>query len=270
MPERLTRLGDEFRHRGRAVHRGEDADVVARAGLAVRPHDSPRRSRAAPAAAPRRSWRLRRSDSRARNRASRHCARAPSRRARCGFDAKPMIWPNFGPARSRAIGAIAILWPRGMRSRAPSGPPRSRPARSGRRRRRRCRRGERRMMRGAVMAISFDEARPGAATTASAPGMSVIAISDNSNGISQGRIAMVVRSIDRLAMRASTNSTIPSGGCRSPIIRLSVITTPKWIGSMPTLRITGISTGTRMLMAAIVSRKQPTTSSRRLIMSRMT
>ena len=31
-------LGDELRRRGRAVHRGEDADVVARAGPAVRAH----------------------------------------------------------------------------------------------------------------------------------------------------------------------------------------------------------------------------------------
>ena len=58
-------------------------------------------------------------------------------------------------------------------------------------------------------------------------GISVIAISDISSGISHGRIAMVVRSIDSFAIRDSTNSTMPSGGCSRPIIRLSVITTPK-------------------------------------------
>ena len=31
-------LGDEFCRRGRAIHRGENADIIARAGLAVRPH----------------------------------------------------------------------------------------------------------------------------------------------------------------------------------------------------------------------------------------
>ena len=65
---------------------------------------SPRRSRAAPAAAPRRSARPRRSDSRARSRAGRHCARAPSRRARSACVAKPMIWPNLrtgSPSRDR-------------------------------------------------------------------------------------------------------------------------------------------------------------------------
>ena len=98
----------------------------------------------------------------------------------------------------------------------------------------------------------------------------MIAISDIMSGISQGRIAMVVRSSDNLAMRESTNSTIPSGGCSSPIMRLSVITTPKCTGSMPTLRITGISTGTRMLIEATGSRKHPTTSSTTLASSRMT
>src|SRR4051812_29923907 len=61
-------------------------------------------------------------------------------------------------------------------------------------------------------------------------GISVIAINDINSGISQGRIAMVVRSIDSLAIRDNTNSTIPNGGCKRPIIRLSVITTPKCTG----------------------------------------
>ena len=101
-------------------------------------------------------------------------------------------------------------------------------------------------------------------------GMSVMAISEPRRGMSQGRIAMVARSIERFATRASTNSTMPSGGWSRPIIRLSVMTTPKWIGSMPTLSSTGISTGTRMLIEAMGSRKQPTTSRIRLMISRMT
>ena len=43
-------------------------------------------------------------------------------------------------------------------------------------------------------------------------GIIVIAISDSSSGISQGRIAIVVLSIDNLAILDSTNSTMPSGG----------------------------------------------------------
>ena len=47
---------------------------------------------------------------------------------------------------------------------------------------------------------------------------------------------MVVRSIESFATRASTNSTRPIGGCRSPIIRFSTITRPKCTGSMPSWR----------------------------------
>jgi hypothetical protein len=43
-------------------------------------------------------------------------------------------------------------------------------------------------------------------------GMSVIAMREARSGRSQGRIAMVVRSTDIFEIRASTNSTMPSGG----------------------------------------------------------
>ena len=33
-----------------------------------------------------------------------------------GFAAKPMIWPNLRTGAPSAIGALAILWPRGTRS----------------------------------------------------------------------------------------------------------------------------------------------------------
>ncbi|MCY1310519.1 hypothetical protein D9M70_607180 [compost metagenome] len=71
-------------------------------------------------------------------------------------------------------------------------------------------------------------------------------------------MATVVRSTDSLETRANTNSTIPMGGCSRPIIRFSVMIRPKWIGSMPSLSTMGSRIGTRMVMAAIVSMKQPT------------
>ena len=94
-PERLTCLGDEFRDRRRAIHRGEDADIVARAGLAVRAHIALEGRaqlerqhlvvlRAFGEAIVAREIVHRR-----------HCARAPSRPARSASTAKPMIWPNF-------------------------------------------------------------------------------------------------------------------------------------------------------------------------------
>ena len=81
---------------------------------------------------------------------------------------------------------------------------------------------------------------------------------------------MVVRSKLRPATRASTNSTIPMGGCSRPIIRFSTITRPKWIGSTPSFMAMGSRMGTRMVMAAVGSRKQPTNSISRLASSRNT
>ena len=98
----------------------------------------------------------------------------------------------------------------------------------------------------------------------------MIAINDSNSGISQGRIATVVLSMDNLAILDNTNSTMPSGGWSSPIMRFSVIITPKCTGSMPTFEFTGIDTGTRMLIEAIGSRKQPTTSSRTLVSNKIT
>ncbi|MCY1371319.1 hypothetical protein D9M69_584560 [compost metagenome] len=74
----------------------------------------------------------------------------------------------------------------------------------------------------------------------------------------------------RLAMRASTNSTMPIGGCSTPIMRLSTITTPKCTGSMPSWFEIGSRIGTRIVMAAVVSRKQPTNSISRFASSRNT
>ena len=40
-------------------------------------------------------------------------------------------------------------------------------------------------------------------------------------------------------------STMPKGGVNVPIMRLSTMTTPKWIGSIPTDTSRGASTGTK-------------------------
>ena len=82
--------------------------------------------------------------------------------------------------------------------------------------------------------------------------------------------AMVVRSNDSPATRASTKSTRPMGGCSRPIIRLSTITRPKWIGSTPSWTAMGSRIGTRIVIAAVGSRKQPTNSISRLASSRNT
>src|SRR5437867_1722469 len=88
--------------------------------------------------------------------------------------------------------------------------------------------------------------------------------------MSHGKMAMVVFSTERLATRASTNSTMPIGGCNKPIIRFSTMISPKCTGSIPSCCTTGMSTGTRMVIAATGSRKHPTNSISKLASSRNT
>src|SRR5882672_10579880 len=80
------------------------------------------------------------------------------------------------------------------------------------------------------------------------------------SGTSHGSIAIVVRSTESLAVRDSTNSTVPNGGCNRPIIRLRTITRPKCTRSMPSFWQIGTRIGTSSVIAATGSRKQPTTS----------
>ena len=75
--------------------------------------------------------------------------------------------------------------------------------------------------------------------------------------------------LDRqLGHARSTNNTVPIGGCSSPIIRLSTITSPKCTRSMPSFWQIGIRIGTSSVIAAVGSRKQPTNSISRLASSR--
>src|SRR6266511_4159699 len=64
--------------------------------------------------------------------------------------------------------------------------------------------------------------------------------------------------------------TMPTGGVSRPIIRFSTMIRPKCTGSMPSLAMIGMNTGTRIVIAAIVSMKQPTKSRKILASSRKT
>ena len=70
-------------------------------------------------------------------------------------------------------------------------------------------------------------------------------------------------------MRQVMQIDMPTGGVISPIMRLSVNITPKWTGSMPSVLISGIRTGTSRIISDSVSRKQPRTSRITLRTSRM-
>ncbi len=53
-----------------------------------------------------------------------------------------------------------------------------------------------------------------------------------------------------LAMAQEVINTLATGGVCWPIARLSVSTSPKWIGSMPTDFTSGITIGTTRMIAA--------------------
>ena len=84
-------------------------------------------------------------------------------------------------------------------------------------------------------------------------------------GIRKGRVAVAQRSKGTFATRDNTYRTIPTGGVRRPIIRFRTMITPKWIGSTPRATTVGSNTGVRMVMAARVSIKKPTTKRMMLI-----
>ena len=66
------------------------------------------------------------------------------------------------------------------------------------------------------------------------------------------------------------NSALPTGGVMLPMPRFMTIMIPKWMGSIPKDWTTGRKIGVKIRTAGVMSMKQPTTSSTRLMMSRMT
>ena len=67
----------------------------------------------------------------------------------------------------------------------------------------------------------------------------------------------MVRSILSCEIRAMMNSTNPTGGVSKPIMRFNTMTRPKCMGSMPSCCATGTKMGTKIVMAATGSKKQP-------------
>ena len=71
-------------------------------------------------------------------------------------------------------------------------------------------------------------------------------------------------------MAQAAISTLATGGVCWPMARLSVSTRPKWIGSMPTAVIIGITIGTVRMMAAAECRNMPRIRKNTLSSSRTT
>src|SRR5215510_11937935 len=68
----------------------------------------------------------------------------------------------------------------------------------------------------------------------------------------------------------ATKMLMPNGGVKQPMLRLAVMTMPKWIRSMPAALTIGTRIGVSSRIADAVSMKQPTMSRRTLMISSST
>ena len=88
-------------------------------------------------------------------------------------------------------------------------------------------------------------------------GKMVMRINTPIKGKKNGIHALAILNVESPLILLRMNRLTPNGGVSKPIIRLRTMTRPKCRGSMPTLVSNGARTGIRMLMAAMVSIKQP-------------
>src|SRR2546421_517190 len=65
----------------------------------------------------------------------------------------------------------------------------------------------------------------------------------------------------------AANKLMPTGGVMNPMVSAQTVKTPKCTGSKPSFAATGMRIGIMMMIAAMVSRKQPITSRRNRIIS---
>lgn len=72
-----------------------------------------------------------------------------------------------------------------------------------------------------------------------------------------GRIAFATLSIVSLIVPATRYRYIPNGGVIPPIVILSTVIIPKWIGSIPTALAIGANSGPRIIIAAVPSMNIP-------------
>ena len=100
-------------------------------------------------------------------------------------------------------------------------------------------------------------------------GNKTINISTIISGRRKMAVSFATLSTGTFATLLKTNKTVPNGGVNVPIIRLRIIITPKCTGSIPSFWMSGMKTGTKILIAATVSRKQPTMSNKMLMEKRI-
>ena len=88
-------------------------------------------------------------------------------------------------------------------------------------------------------------------------GMNVMRNNTTSNGIINGIIARDSLSNETSEILVITYRHIPTGGVIRPIMTFRMKNTPKWTGSMCNALISGISTGTMIMMIELLSSRQP-------------
>ncbi len=93
-------------------------------------------------------------------------------------------------------------------------------------------------------------------------------LSSSTNKKGKAFLAIFSRGIP--VMPDVTNRHTPKGGVRVPMQILMHTIMPKCSGSTPSLRISGNRIGVKITCAAMLSKKQPTISSRMLMRKRMT
>src|SRR5690606_24769534 len=91
----------------------------------------------------------------------------------------------------------------------------------------------------------------------------IIAMNNGNRGLMT--FSMVV-----LAIPTPTKSTEPTGGVQSPIQRLSTITMPNCMGSIPSSVTIGRKMGVNMSTAGVMSIKMPTNNNNKLIINKIT
>jgi hypothetical protein len=77
----------------------------------------------------------------------------------------------------------------------------------------------------------------------------------------KGSTDLLIRSTEILDIPDAMNRHVPTGGVMNPMMRFTLITTPRCIGSMPAAFAIGSSIGTRIISALTGSMNVPTTRS---------
>ena len=90
-------------------------------------------------------------------------------------------------------------------------------------------------------------------------GIKVMSSRQTAMAIIIGQIRLTMDSMGSPLMAAAMNRLEPKGGVQKPMARATVITTPKWMGSIPMEVTMGRKMGVKIKIAGVISINIPTT-----------